>query len=154
MMAPRSCAPVSAGALAVRRVSSGVTAAYLVDVTLLPGHNPSNVDSAIGYRRGIGDEVVDGHRYAAITAHVRPDFATGVRVELVRLDFVRRVSGRGAALTINDPICRARTLRHSDDSASAGVRPYLPRSDFLMTVKWILAGVRPALAASTSEGNR
>jgi AcrR family transcriptional regulator len=50
-----------------------------------------------------------------------------------------------AALTINDPICPARTMRHSDDSASADVRPYLPRPDFLMTAKWILAGVRQRL---------
>jgi hypothetical protein len=51
--------------------------AYLVEVTVRPGYNFANADSALGYGYQVCDKVSQGRRYADLIGDVKADFQTG-----------------------------------------------------------------------------
>jgi hypothetical protein len=51
--------------------------AYLVEVTVRPGYNFPNADSALGYGYQLCDKVSQGRRYADLIGDIKSDFQTG-----------------------------------------------------------------------------
>lgn len=50
--------------------------AYLVNVTVRPGYNFPNADTALAYGYGICDKVAAGRTYAQVMGDVKGDFST------------------------------------------------------------------------------
>ncbi|WP_448437807.1 DUF732 domain-containing protein [Mycolicibacterium setense] len=50
--------------------------AYLLNVTVRPGYNFANAADALGYGRGICDEIATGRSYGKIVNDVKTDLAT------------------------------------------------------------------------------
>jgi hypothetical protein len=50
--------------------------AYLVNVTVRPGYHFANADDALGYGRGICDEIAQGQPYGLLVHDVETDFVT------------------------------------------------------------------------------
>lgn len=72
---------VAATAAAITALATGAPAgadsvAYLVNVTVRPGYNFSNADSALSYGYGVCNRVVAGQSYASLIHHVAADFGT------------------------------------------------------------------------------
>jgi hypothetical protein len=51
--------------------------AYLVEVTVRPGYNFPNADSALDYGYQLCDKVSQGRRYADLIGDVKTEFQTG-----------------------------------------------------------------------------
>jgi hypothetical protein len=69
------CVLVALGATMAPRASADAVA-YLVNVTVRPGYNFPNADTALAYGHGICDKVATGHTYAQTVADVKADFST------------------------------------------------------------------------------
>ena len=77
ILAPLFMAPACIlGGLISSPAAQADTVAYLVNVTVRPGYNFSNADTALAYGYGICDRVERGMGYSDDIATIKTDFAT------------------------------------------------------------------------------
>jgi hypothetical protein len=62
--------------LAMPPAASADAVAYLVNVTVRPGYNFANADTALAYGRGVCDKVAAGERYSQLVGEIQNDFNT------------------------------------------------------------------------------
>lgn len=80
-----ACAALSLAALGAATPAHADAVAYLVNVTVRPGYNFPNADTALAYGNGVCAKIARGTGYSQLVTETMSDFATADEYQAVYL---------------------------------------------------------------------